>query len=63
MGQSQRKHFAASSKYIYIYLFIYVYYNRFREVIVESRELRERQDMELRASVSWSTTAAVIVEK
>ena len=49
--------------YLFIYLFIYIYYNRFREVIVESRELRERQDMESRASVSWSTTAAIIVEK
>ena len=46
-----------------INIYIYVYYNGFREVIVESRELRERQDMELRASVSWSTTAALIAEK
>ena len=58
MGQSKRKHFTRSSK-----IYIYVYYNRFRDLIVENRNLRERQDMEVRASVSWSTTAVLIVEK
>ena len=31
-------------------------------MIVETRELRERQEMELRASVSWSITGAIIIE-
>ena len=43
--------------------YIHVYYNRFRDLIVETRNLRERQDREARASVSWSTTAVLIVEK
>ena len=32
-------------------------------MIVETREFRERQEMELRASVSWSITAAIIVSE
>ena len=43
--------------------YIHVYYNRFRDLTVETRNLRERQDMEARASVSWSTTAVLIAEK
>ena len=43
--------------------YIQVYYNRFRDLIVEIRNLRERQDLEARASVSSSTAAVLIAEK